>query len=134
MKREPRQRNVQQQNERTRRAIRASAEYWRHHPVPGALVACAEAQGIHLERGIILGLEIDFPGMPSLFGTLLTEAGRFISFEIDLDAGHIEVQEWRDVTDQQNLRRHNRGIGIGEGALALDILAELNARPLEPTA
>ena len=68
--------------------------------------------------------------MPRLFGVLLTSSERFIEFEIETDESHstIElVEAWRDVTEGQNLNAHNRGIGIGAGALAIKVLHELNS-------
>lgn len=57
---------------------------------------------------------------------------RFISFEIDADDHRLQVDEWLDVTHRQNLCRHNRGIGIGHGALAMDVLQALNASSAIP--
>lgn len=124
--REPRQLNVQQQNERVLRSLRSEARYWRTHPVPEALQACAHEHGVDLSMAIVLDLEIGFPGMPHLFGELLTPDGRFIRFEIDVDEGRIDVNQWRDVTAEQNLGENNRGTGVGRGALALRLLHELN--------
>ncbi len=64
--------------------------------------------------------------MPSLIGVLLTQGERFISFEIDTDPS-VTVYQWEDVTAAQNLSEHNRGTGIGDGALAIRILRGLNA-------
>lgn len=74
-------------------------------------------------------LEVDFPGIPRLFGVLLTQSERFIKFELDTDEHHrvvVEAETWCDVTERQNLSRHNRGIGAGEGALAIKVLREFN--------
>jgi hypothetical protein len=125
-----RQQNVQQQNESSKEAIRRSALYWRQHSPPKALLDYAASQGIDCGRVIFLRLDIDFPGMPRLVGTLLTPEGKFISFEIDTDKSHISVElveEWRDVTSEQNLSLSNTGIGAGYGALAVQVLCEINA-------
>lgn len=37
------------------------------------------------------------------------------------------VEVWRDVTENQNLNIHNRGIGIGVDGLAIEVLREFNA-------
>jgi len=63
-----RQLNVQQQNLLVERHIRAGAEHWRTHAIPEPLKAYAESQGIRWDRSIIVSLEIDFPGMPQLWG------------------------------------------------------------------
>lgn len=125
-----RQQNVQQQNESSKEAIRRSALYWRRHSPPKALLNYAASQGIDCGRAIFLRLGIDFPGMPRLVGTLLTSEEKFISFEIDSDKDHASVEiveEWRDVSSEQNLSGSNPGIGVGYGALALQVLREINA-------
>jgi len=125
-----RQKNVQQQNLVIEEAIRCSANYWRTKPLPQALVAVATERGVDCGTSIFLELDVDYPGMPSLSGVLLTIAGRFIEFEIDTDAFHVKVESvdlWDDVTDRQNLNLHNRGTGVGRGALAMRVLRELNS-------
>ncbi|AKJ30142.1 hypothetical protein AAW51_3451 [Caldimonas brevitalea] len=80
-------------------------------------------------------MEIDFPGMPRLFGLLLTAGGRFIEFEIDTNPTHDRIESvelWKDVTGEQNLSQHNRGTGWGRAALALKVLGELNAAAQAP--
>jgi hypothetical protein len=125
-----RQQNVQQQNQSSKETIRRTAVHWRQHPLPKALLDYAASQGVDCGRSIFLKLEIDFPGMPRLFGELLTPEETFISFEIDTDKDHVLVElvdEWRDVTSEQNLSFNNAGIGIGYGALAVQVLREINA-------
>lgn len=80
-----------------------------------------------LSSSIIIELDIDYPGMPSLFGVLLTQQERFIKFEIEAEQSGHEVYEWCDITASQNLGAHNRGTGIGDGALAIQVLRALNA-------
>ena len=124
------QRNVQQQNDSTEATIRARALRWRATGWPKALLRIARERGIECERSVLVHLEVDFPGEPRLFGTLLTADGRFIKFEIDTDPLHEEIEcieVWQDVTGGQNLKQHNRGIGVGQGALALKVLKEINA-------
>ncbi|WP_431262757.1 hypothetical protein ACQ859_21975 [Roseateles chitinivorans] len=128
-----RQQNVQQQNALAESRIRSSANHWRMEPWPPALLQVAKARGVDCDRAIVIRLEIDFAGMPRLFGQLLTSEARFIYFEMETDARHIVVQgdvEWNDVTDEQNLSSHNRGTGAGLGAIALRVLEELNARTI----
>ena len=98
--------------------------------MPSALIEVASSRGVDCSKAIVLKLEIDFPGMPRLFGMLLTKSERFIEFEIETDESHslVElVESWRDVTEGQNLGEHNRGIGVGQGALAIKVLREVNA-------
>ena len=125
MQREPRQLNVQQQNARTEQSLLKEAQYWREHGAPEALSICAKERGIQWDKSIVIQLEIDFPGMPDLFGILLTQNERFIRFEIELDNPPNSCQ-WEDITDKQNYHQHNRGIGIGSGAIAIEVLRKLN--------
>lgn len=102
--------------------------YWRKHEIPAALRELGEQKGVNWQASIVVDLEIDFPGMPQLFGLLVTGDERFIRFAIDTDDTHQNVEsidEWIDVTHQQNLSLHNPGIGSGFGALAIKILREL---------
>jgi len=104
--------------------------HWRQHSPSKALLDYAASQGVDCGRSIFLKLEIDFPGMPRLFGMLLTPEETFISFEIDTDKDHVSVElveEWRDVTSEQNLSLNNAGTGAGFGALAVQVLLEINA-------
>jgi len=126
-----RQKNVQQQNANDAKSIQREAVYWRQRGAPVALQRVGESRGIDWSRAIILRLELDFPGMPALWGELLTQDGRFVAFEIDSDSTHKEVlavDRWEDVTAEENLGVHNRGIGKGHGAIALETQHELAAR------
>jgi hypothetical protein len=122
--------NVQDQNKLTEEAIRNCAFYWRKTGIPKALKEYAELNGVHWPKSIILKLEIDFPGMASLFGLLLNQDKKFLRFKLNTDKHHLIVEsleEWMDVTSKQNLNTSNRGIGSGYGALAVKVLQELNS-------
>jgi hypothetical protein len=124
------QRNVQQQNEMTASAIRAVARRWRETSWPEALSAVARDRGVDVDGAILLDFAIDFPGMPQLWGRLLTSSHRFIVFEIDTDPFHRVVENvsrWDDVTREQNLSAHNAGTGWGRGAIALKVQEEINS-------
>lgn len=124
-----RQHNVQEQNDAVEKSIQASAVHWRTQGVPEALKVCGEARGVDWLKSIVVELDIDFPGMPRLFGVLLSQDERFIHFEIDTDPDHRRIERiemWEDVTDEQNMSTHNRGVGVGRGALALRVLRSLN--------
>lgn len=62
--------------------------HWRQNPLPGALRTVGEGKGIHWGTSIVVNLKIDFPGMPQLFGLLVTQDERFVSFELTTDATH----------------------------------------------
>lgn len=130
VKHQMRQLSVQQQNSTTEEGIRRSALYWRSLQLPKALVEVATVRGVDCESAMMLNLEVDFPGMPRLFGTLVTVEGRFFYFEIETDKSHSQVEGvevWRDSTDEQDFGLHNPGTGVGAGALALKVLREVNA-------
>ena len=120
------QRNVQQQNDKSEHSIRRRVAYWKEHGVPEALTLVGSAQGIDWNRSIVVHLEVDFPGMPELFGTLVTQDQRFIAFEI-ASSDRIQVERWEDVTAAQDFNHHNRGTGLGWGALVLKVFQETNA-------
>ena len=129
-----RQLNVQQQNARVEKSIRDGAIHWRRGPLPRALEAWGEERGVVWNKSIVVDLDVDFPGMPAIFGLLVTQDERFISFEIDTDPDHQlvkAVEVWNDVTAKQDLSLHNRGTGMGRGALALKVLRDLNAKAAE---
>lgn len=123
----PRPLNVPQQNARTEESLRAEALYWRTDGAPRPLAKIGEQQGIQWGRSIILSLDVDFPGMPTYFGVLLMQDERFIEFAVDSEEDSAQLEIWSDVSSQQNVSEHNRGTGVGYGALALKILRELNA-------
>lgn len=93
-----------------------------------ALRRYAEAQGVDWAATVVLALDIDFPGMCSLFGQLLTQDERFIDFEMDTDAAHQQVETvecWQDVTSSLNHSTRNRGTGQGFAAIARQVRREL---------
>lgn len=132
LNRPPRKMNVQQQNAWTESSLRNGAIYWRRHGVPAALALTGENQGVQWHRSIILSLDIDFPGMPTLFGMLLSQDQRFIAFEVDAADGEVLLERWEDITHEQNFSQHNKGTGVGFGALALKVHSELNTQSCLP--
>ncbi len=121
----PRQKNVQQQNLDAEHQILLNATYWRTKGIPAALKEVGMKHGVDWPRSIVIKLDVDFPGMPNLFGLLLTSQARFIRFEIDADVKHQfvkSVEAWTDVTEEQNFNLNNPGTGIGFGALAIQVL------------
>jgi hypothetical protein len=122
--------NVQEQNAQMEDSIRNEATHWRLNPLPEALRMTGLERGVRWEKSIVLGLDINFPGMPRLFGLLLTQDERFIDFAIDTDETHRVVKSlstWEDVTAAQNAGLRNRGFGAGHGAIAIKVLRALNA-------
>ena len=125
-----RQLNVQKQNSAVEDGIRHEAAHWRQSGVSEALRIAGLERGVSWDKSIVIDLDIDFPGMPPLFGLLLTQDEKFVYFEVDTDERHERLERvecWDDVSEKQNMNIHNRGIGAGRGALALKVLHELNA-------
>lgn len=130
-----RQLNVQEQNAVTAYKIAQTASAWRNRSIPACLAEYAESQGVAWSETIVLKLEIDFPGMPRLFGLLLTQTEHFIAFEIDTDITHRELQSvdrWEDVSAQQDYSVSKKGIGKGYGAIALEVRRQLLSLPQKP--
>ncbi|MDP4572944.1 hypothetical protein Q8O96_28110 [Pseudomonas sp. LPH60] len=123
-----RQLNVQEQNTLRAYELECTARSWRDEGVPQALLDYAESQAVDWSSTIVLKLDIDFPGMPSLFGLLLTQDERFIDFEIETDPTHRQVEAvecWNDITATLNHSTCNRGTGKGFAAIALQVRREL---------
>lgn len=126
-----RQKSVQDQNALLRESIRKCAVYYRDAPgrIPQVLIDVACARGVDWSRSILLDLGVREPGCSSVMGRLLDQSGCFIEFEMDAtdDLGSlVELYLWRDISAEQNCSQHNRGIGVGFGALALAVQADLN--------
>lgn len=127
------QRSVQQQNKLSFEALLASAKHFRAHGTPIGVRRFFAAQGIDIDKsGIIrassesdmLGFHFGFEGM------LVTADEKFFLFELELNCALTEViatHEFTDVTREQNMSEKNKGIGKGQGAMAVAVLKALNA-------
>lgn len=127
-----RQLNVQEQIAIVASEIALTARFWRDRGIPISLANFAERQGICWSKTIILKLDVDFPGMPRLFGLLLTQTEKFIAFELDTDITHREletVERWEDVSTQQDYSVAKKGIKKGYAAIALEVRRELLGLP-----
>jgi hypothetical protein len=127
-----RQLSVQEQIAVVASEIALTASFWRDRGVPVSLANYAERQGVCWSKTIILKLDIDFPGMPRLFGLLLTQNEKFIAFELDTDITHREletVERWEDVSAQQDYSVAKKGIMKGYAAIALEVRRELLGLP-----
>ncbi|WP_236189157.1 hypothetical protein [Pseudomonas pharyngis] len=126
--RKKKQLNVQEQNAVVAHRLMLCASEWRKQGVPVALARYGESQGTDWSSSIVLELEIDFPGMPRLFGLLLDQNECFIAFEIDTDASHEHIESvdrWEDVSSMQNTSTSNPGTGKGFASIALDVKRQL---------
>ncbi|WP_338525205.1 hypothetical protein NUH87_06060 [Pseudomonas batumici] len=127
-----RQLNVQEQNAVSAYWLMRTAKAWMDVGVPAALAHYGETQGVNWSETIVLKLEVDFPGMPRLFGLLLNQANRFIAFEIDTDSTHQQIESvdrWEDVSAHQDYSTSNRGTGKGFAAIAKQVKRELLVQP-----
>ena len=125
-----RQLNVQEQNAVTAHRLMKTASFWRDAGVPDALARFGKSQGINWSETVVLELEIDFPGMPRLYGLMLNQAERFIAFQIDTDIGHQHVEcvnQWEGVSAHQNYTVSQRGTGKGFAVIALQVRCEVLA-------
>lgn len=123
-----RQLNVQEQNALVAHRLMVTAKAWLAKGVPLALKNYGESKGIRWSETVVLDLEVDFPGMPRLYGLLLTHAEQFIAFEIDTDSSHKyleSVSQWEDVSAHQDYAPRKRGTGKGFAAIALQMRREL---------
>jgi hypothetical protein len=121
--------SVQQQNALTLAAIRQTAAWWRARPLPDALRQCAASHGVALGTALMLDLQLAYPGMPAVYGKLLSADGRFIHFEMDLDENLRPLPgsvAWDDISARFDLAAHKRGTGVGYGVLCKKVLQELN--------
>ena len=121
--------SVQQQNAQTLAAIKQTAAWWRARPLPDALRQCAASHGVALGTALMLDLQLAWPGMPAVYGKLLSADGHFIHFEMDLDDALRPLPgsvAWVDVSAAYDLAQHRRGTGMGYGLLCKKILQEMN--------
>lgn len=130
-----RQLNVQEQNALIAHRLMGNAKHWLATGVPVALARYGESKGINWSETVILELEIDFPGMPRLFGLLLTHAEQFIAFGIDTDSAHRHVEsvdQWEDVSVRLDYSISKRGTGKGFAAIALQVRRKLHCQLQAP--
>lgn len=126
-----RQLNVQEQNAVTAHRLTETARFWRDAAIPVALARFGERQGIDWSETVVLDLEVDFPGMPRLYGLILDQTERFIAFQIDTDSDHQHVEfvsQWENVSAHQNHTVSQRGTGKGFAVIALQVRREVLAQ------
>ncbi|VVN42491.1 hypothetical protein [Pseudomonas fluorescens] len=126
-----RQLNVQEQNAVTAHRLTETARFWRDTNIPEALTRFGERQGIDWSKTVVLDLEVDFPGMPRLYGLILDQTERFIAFQIDTDSDHQHVEfvsQWENVSAHQNHTVSQRGTGKGFAVIALQVRREVLAQ------
>ncbi len=123
--------NVQQQTALTQSDIRREASWWRNNPITPAIRAALRQRGFDVDAGILIDVcDRELGGDDYANGTLVTDAGRFIEFSIELSLDGTElltIHECRDVTDSLDICGTKPGIGATRPFLALEVLRELNA-------
>ncbi len=127
------QRNVQQQNDLVFESLLRVAKHFREHGVAPGIRKFLALKAIDIDTSAVISADDqdyhwDFD--VGLEGTLVTIDKRFFRFELELNATATEViavHEFADVTSEQNLSEHNRGVGKSAGALAIAVMETLNA-------
>lgn len=125
-------RNVQQQNAEVLAGMLEIACRIRRDGLPQCAQQFLSEHGIDLASsavvylqtaGYMLGLE------HGLDAFIVTNAQRIWALELEFDASAekvVSVIEFADVTQAQNLSKNNPGTGWGWGALALEVLRQLD--------
>lgn len=127
------QRNVRQQNELTFKSMLKIAMYFREHGVCRGAEIFFSGRNIDISTSAIVYAQTDgymLGYMYGFAGLIVTEQQRFFSFELEMNSSLNEVifvHKFEEVTNEQNLSLSNKGKGKGFGALALDILEEMNS-------
>jgi hypothetical protein len=125
--------NVQEQNSLTFERMLSTAKQFRENAVAPALTAFLRTHEIEVDSSAIVWARSDSYMLGfehGIQGLLVTPSHRFFEFELEWDAQQLivtHVHEFSDVTATQNMSIHNRGIGKGNGALAVSVLEVLNA-------
>lgn len=123
----PRYPNVAEQNYAVNDRIVRLTESFRNRTAqyPEALYRFLVGKGVDLSRSVLVSASIAEQGINPVAGVVLTQAGRFMSFDLDcsMDGSEvIEVHSWSDSTEEQNLNAHNPGFGKGVGCIAMEVL------------
>lgn len=126
-----RRHNTQEQMALMSERLRQEALHWRKNGLPGPLQQVMQARGIDLHQSIFFDYDQNLPGMETDVGIILTAAGKFYRFEVNLNAERTELVElslFKDVSNQFALVNNQKGIPKTLGQLALDILKDLNQK------
>lgn len=121
--------SVQQQDAQTLAAIKQTAAWWRARPLPDALRLCAASHGVALGTSIMLDLRLAYPGMPAVYGKLLSADGHFIHFQMDLDDDLRPLPgsvAWDDISARYDPAARKSGTGVGYGLLCKKVLQDMN--------
>jgi len=107
-----------------RAEIRRRTEWLRSPLCPRQFVTALSSRGANALECVLVRFE-DYPCC-GWFGTILLPSRRFFDFEIHLDSETDEpiVESWQESSNSQDLAPRKPGIGVGEGCLALEVLAE----------
>ena len=133
-----RQQNVQQQNRQALERMLQTARNVRRTGLPPGAVHFLAERGIEAASCAVVFIETagDILSLEhGIHAFLVTPDNRIFEMELELDATLdevLQVLEFQDVTDAQNLSKHNPGWGWGWGALAL--VAGRKLRDADPPA
>ena len=122
--------NVAAQNERVTQDIAELTAKFRSETefFPTALYKFLNSRNVTPSLSVMISASRDEQGINPIVGLLLTQDGRFYDFDLDCDSSGtnvVDINEWTDVTDQQNMCSTNPGTGIGLGYTAMEVQKRL---------
>ncbi|WP_223788541.1 hypothetical protein [Marinicella meishanensis] len=124
-----RQKNVQEQIILKKHQIHQESVYWRRTGVAEPVRIILEDKGINPDTSIFIRYDINFPGMASDSGIVLTADHEFFEFELDLNQARTQLMSidwWQRITEDLEVTNHKPGTGSTKWYLATEVLDELN--------
>ncbi|WP_269522624.1 hypothetical protein [Coraliomargarita parva] len=98
--------------------------------LPKAFYDFLELKGIEIEGSILISAADWEQGTNPLFGEILSQEEKFYSYDLDFTkdgTGLLEENEWIEVTEEKNLREHNRGVPKTYYKIAVEVLRKLRS-------
>lgn len=126
--------NVSQQVAVARDDLRREALWWRKNPIRNAVREVFARHEIDIDAGIFVSVSDREYEQNCTYGTFVTSDERFIEFDIELTPdgnSAVDVTEFKDVTNKQDICNRKPGVGATRPFLMLEVLRELN-RSEEP--
>ncbi|AFM04748.1 hypothetical protein Fleli_2376 [Bernardetia litoralis DSM 6794] len=124
-----RQLNVPEQLSVKKNRILKGAKYWKEKGIPEPLKEIFKNHKIEIDKSIMLSYEQDLLGGSTDEGMILTIDGFFYEFDADLNSDRtelIELYSFINVSERFEINSHKKGVGKTYGALAKEVLKELN--------
>jgi hypothetical protein len=122
-------RNVQEQNADAKAVIRAAASSFNDDPLRFSWLSdVLLTNSLSPQKGILVSLSsIPDEGGELYSGLWLTSCRQFFKFSVLLprNGSEVEVEEWRNVTNEIIVEARRPGTGKSFGLLSLEVLDEL---------